>query len=155
MTTRPDDLNDPEFRELLGAARLIIEERLACGVATPWERLAVVALHELPDESDEAAVRAWVPSAAFRLAVRTVALSTVEFYAVALEALVDEAHGDVDADFRTDWSMLGPVLSRAATELVTAMGTGEYQGRVPAELDDADAGVVEQPGDRPAESPFT
>ena len=95
MTTRPDDLNDPEFRELLGAARLIIEERLACGVATPWERLAIVALHELPDESDEAAVRAWVPSAAFRLAVRTVALSTVEFYAVALEALVDEAHGDV------------------------------------------------------------
>ena len=34
----------------------------------------------------------------------------------------------VDADFRTDWSTLGPVLSRAATALVTATGTGEYQG---------------------------
>ena len=34
----------------------------------------------------------------------------------------------VDEDFRTDWSSLGPVLSRAATELVTAAGTGEYQG---------------------------
>ena len=43
----------------------------ARSVATPRERLAAVALHELPDESDEAAVRAWVPSAAFRAAVRT------------------------------------------------------------------------------------
>ena len=35
---------------------------------------------------------------------------------------------DVDVDFRTDWSMLGPVLSRAAAQLVTAGGTDEYQG---------------------------
>lgn len=35
---------------------------------------------------------------------------------------------DIDADFRTDWSRLGPVLSRAATQLVAAGGTGEYQG---------------------------
>ena len=34
----------------------------------------------------------------------------------------------VDTDFRTDWSTLGPVLSRAATALATATGTGEYQG---------------------------
>ena len=67
---------------------------MARGIATPRERLAVVALHELPDESDEAAVRAWVPSAAFRAAVRTVALSTVEFYVGVVEALVDEADGD-------------------------------------------------------------
>ena len=54
----------------------------------------MVALHELPDESDEAAVRAWVPPAAFRSAVRTVALSTVEFYVGVVEALVDEADGE-------------------------------------------------------------
>ena len=55
--------------------------------------LAVVALHELPDESEAAAVRAWVPSAAFRAAVRTVALSTVEFYVGVVDALVDDADG--------------------------------------------------------------
>ena len=56
----------------------------------------MVALHELPDESDEAAVRTWVPSAAFRAAVRTVALSTVEFYVgVVDDALVDEPDRDV------------------------------------------------------------
>ena len=55
----------------------------------------MVALHELPDESDEAAVRAWVPSAAFRAAVRTVALSTVEFYAGVVDAPVDEADGAI------------------------------------------------------------
>ena len=96
MMSQSDELIDPEFRELLGAARRILEERLASGVATPRERLAVVALHELPDEDDEAAVRAWVPSAAFRAAVRTVVLSTVEFYAGIVEHLVDEADaGDV------------------------------------------------------------
>ena len=63
---------------LLAAARRVLEERLASGVATTRERLAVVALHELADENDEAAVRAWVPSAAFRAAFRPVALSTVE-----------------------------------------------------------------------------
>ena len=94
MAIRLDELNDPEFREPLGAARRILEERFARGVATPRERLAVVALHELPDESDAAAVRAWVPSAAFRAAVRTVALSTVEFYVGVVDALVDDADGD-------------------------------------------------------------
>ena len=39
-------------------------------------------------------MRAWVPSAAFRAAVRTVALSTVEFYVGVVEALVDEADGE-------------------------------------------------------------
>ena len=60
----------------------------------PGSGLAVVALHELPDESDAAAVRAWVPSAAFRAAVRTVALSTVEFYVRVVDPLVDDADGD-------------------------------------------------------------
>ena len=87
---RSDELRDPEFMGLLASARRVLEERLASGVATPRERLAVVALHELPDENDEAAVRAWVPSAAFRSAVRTVALSTVEFYVGVVKALVDE-----------------------------------------------------------------
>ena len=35
---------------------------------------------------------------------------------------------DVDAAFRTDWSKLGPVLSRAAAAVVDAAATGEYQG---------------------------
>ena len=82
---------DPEFRELLAAARRILEERLASGLATPRERLAVVALHELEDDED--ALQAWVPSAAFRAAIRTVVLSTVEFYAGVVESLVDEADG--------------------------------------------------------------
>lgn len=34
----------------------------------------------------------------------------------------------IDVDFRTDWSRLGPVLSRAAAELVAADDRGEYQG---------------------------
>ena len=34
----------------------------------------------------------------------------------------------VDEPFRTDWSKLGPVLSRAATEVVDPTATGEYQG---------------------------
>ena len=37
MAIRPDELNDSEFRELLGARR-ILEERFARGVATPRER---------------------------------------------------------------------------------------------------------------------
>ena len=42
-----------------------------------------------------AAVRAWVPSAAFRAAVRTVSLSTVEFYVGVVDTLVDEPDRDV------------------------------------------------------------
>ena len=95
MEIGPDELNDPQFRKLLGA-QSILEERFARGVATPRERLAVVALHELPDESDEAAVQTWVPSAAFRAAVRTVALSTVEFYIGLVDVLLDQADGDVE-----------------------------------------------------------
>ncbi|MDE2782395.1 MAG: NYN domain-containing protein [Gemmatimonadota bacterium] len=34
----------------------------------------------------------------------------------------------VDQPFRTDWSKLGPVLSRAATQVVDPTATGEYQG---------------------------
>ena len=90
MAIQPDEFNDPRLK----AARLILEERFARGVATPRERLAVVALHELPDGSDEATLRAWVPSAAFRAAVRTVALSTVEFYVGVADALLPKA-GDV------------------------------------------------------------
>ena len=32
----------------------------------------------------------------------------------------------VDYPFRTDWSKLGPVLSRAAAEVVDPTATGEY-----------------------------
>ena len=35
---------------------------------------------------------------------------------------------DVDEPFRTDWSKLGPVLSRAAAEVVDPTARGEYQG---------------------------
>ena len=38
MAIRLDELNDPDFREPLGAARRILEERFARGVATPRER---------------------------------------------------------------------------------------------------------------------
>ena len=34
---------------------------------------------------------------------------------------------DVDEAFRTDWSRLGPGLSRAAAQVVDAAATGEYQ----------------------------
>ena len=95
MEIGPDELNDPQFRKLLGA-QSILEERLTRGVATPRERLAMVALHELPDEGDEAAVRTWVPSAAFRAAVRTVALSIIDFYIGVVDVLIDHADGDVE-----------------------------------------------------------
>ncbi len=35
---------------------------------------------------------------------------------------------DTDEAFRTDWSKLGPTLSRAAAAVVDATATGEYQG---------------------------
>ena len=35
---------------------------------------------------------------------------------------------NADAAFRTDWAKLGPVLARAATKVVDAATTGEYQG---------------------------
>ena len=35
---------------------------------------------------------------------------------------------DADKDLRTDWSRLGPVLSRAAAEVIDAAAGGEYQG---------------------------
>ena len=35
---------------------------------------------------------------------------------------------DSDKDLRTDWSRLGPVLSRAAAEVIDAAAGGEYQG---------------------------
>ncbi len=35
---------------------------------------------------------------------------------------------DVDAPFRTDWSKLGPVLSRAAAKVVDPAAMSEYQG---------------------------
>ena len=35
---------------------------------------------------------------------------------------------DADAEFRTDWAKLGPVLARAAAAAVDAAAAGEYQG---------------------------
>ena len=87
----PDQFHDPEFRTLVLAARAVIAERVHRGVATPPKRLAVAALDEMPDEDDPAAVRAWAPSAAFRDAVRSVVLATLELYVGIVEVLADEA----------------------------------------------------------------
>ena len=48
----PDQFHDPEFRNLVRAARAVVAERVRRGVATPAERLAVAALDEMPDEED-------------------------------------------------------------------------------------------------------
>ena len=96
-----DQFHDPEFRTLVLAARAVIAERVHRGVATPPERLAVAALDEMPDEEDPAAVRAWAPSAAFRDAVRSVVLATLEQYVGIVEVLADEADredGDDDGE---------------------------------------------------------
>ena len=45
----------------------------------------------MPDEEDPAAVRGWAPSAAFRDAVRSVVLATLEQYVGIVEVLADEA----------------------------------------------------------------
>ena len=39
-----DQFHDPEFRNLVRAARAVIAERVDRGIATPAERLAVAAL---------------------------------------------------------------------------------------------------------------
>ena len=51
-----DQFHDPEFRNLVRAARAVIAERVGRGIAT--------------DEDDDAAVEGLAPSAAFRDAVR-------------------------------------------------------------------------------------
>ena len=56
-----DQFHDPEFRNLVRAARAVIAERVGRGIATSAERLAVAALDEMPDEDDDAAVRARPP----------------------------------------------------------------------------------------------
>ena len=57
-----------------------------------------MALAEQPDEGDEAAIRAWQPSRAFRAAVRMVAAATLAQYVGVVEALADEAdRNDVGA----------------------------------------------------------
>ena len=87
-----DQFHDPEFRNLVRAARAVIAERVGRGIATPAERLAVAALDEMPDEDDDDAVRA--PSAAFRDAVRSSVLATLALYAGIVETLADEAGRD-------------------------------------------------------------
>ena len=90
-----DQLHDPEFRNLVRAARAVIAGRVGRGIATPAERLAVAALDEMPDEDDEDAVRAWAPSAAFRDAVRSSVLATLALYAGGIvETLADRADRD-------------------------------------------------------------
>ena len=89
-----DQFHDPEFRNLVRAARAVIAERVGRGIATPAERLAVAALDEMPDEDDDDAVRAWAPSAAFRDAVRSSVLATLVLYAGIVETLADEADRD-------------------------------------------------------------
>ena len=91
-----DQFHDPEFRNLVRAARAVIAERVGRGIATPAERLAVAALDEMPDEDDDDAVRAWAPSAAFRDAVRSSALATLALYVGIVETLADDAGRDDD-----------------------------------------------------------
>ena len=94
MMFDPEQLNDPEFRSRVQAARTLIAERVRHGVATPVEHLTVAVLDEMPDEDDLDAVRAWTPSAAFRDAVRSAALATLALYAGIVETLADEADRD-------------------------------------------------------------
>ena len=89
-----DQFHDPEFRNLVRAARAVIAERVGRGIATPAERLTVAALDEMPDEDDPHAVRAWAPSAAFRDAVRSAALATLALYVGIVETLADKADRD-------------------------------------------------------------
>ena len=89
-----DQFHDPEFRNLVRAARAVIAERVGRGIATSAERLAVAALDEMPDEDDDAAVRARAPSAAFRDAVRSSALATLALYVGIVETLADEVDRD-------------------------------------------------------------
>ena len=90
----PEQLHDPEFQTRGRAARAVIAERVGRGIATSAERLAVAALDEMPDEDDDAAVRAWAPSAAFRDAVRSSALATLALYVGIVETLADEVDRD-------------------------------------------------------------
>ena len=69
-----DDLVDPKFHSLVTVARRLSK----------------------PDEGDEAAVRAWQPTAQFRAAVRLVATATLAHYVGVVEALADEADRDDD-----------------------------------------------------------
>ena len=71
------------------------------GGATPPERLAVAALDEIPAADDPAAVRAWASAAAFRDAVHSVVLATLEFYVGIVKALADEANREDDDDCET------------------------------------------------------
>ena len=89
-----DQFHDPEFRNLVRAARAVIAERVGRGIATPAECLTVAAIDEMPDEDDPDAVRAWAPSAAFRDAVRSAAFATLVLYAGIVETLADEADRD-------------------------------------------------------------
>ena len=90
----PEQLHDPEFQTRVRAARAVIAERVGRGIATSAERLAVAALDEMPDEDDDAAVRARAPSAAFRDAVRSSALATLALYVGIVETLADEVDRD-------------------------------------------------------------
>ncbi len=81
---------DPEFRDLVAAAVLLLEERCARGIVSPAETLAIVALAEQPDEGDDAAVRAWQPTTKFRAAIQMVVTSTLAYYVGAVEALADD-----------------------------------------------------------------
>ena len=96
-----DDLTDPECRNVVAVAVRLLKERCARGVASPVEQLAVVALAEQPDEGDEAAVRVWQPSPAFRAAVRLVAAATLARYIGVVEALADEEDRDDDSTGET------------------------------------------------------
>ena len=97
----PGQFHDPEFRTLVLAARAVIAERVHRGGATPPERLAVAALDEIPAADDPAAVRAWASAAAFRDAVHSVVLATLEFYVGIVKALADEADREDDDDCET------------------------------------------------------
>ena len=85
VTSDSDQVHDSEFRTLVRAARAVIAERVHRSVATPSQ-----VLDEMPDADDPVAMRAWVPSSAFRDAVRSVVLSTLELYV----GIVDGDNGE-------------------------------------------------------------
>ena len=126
----PDQFHDPEFRSLVQAARAVVAERVHRGGATPPERLAGAALSEMPDEDDPAAVRAWVPSAAFRDAVRSVVLATLAQYLGIVEAIAEQAdQGEGEHNIGEPVSSGGDVNDDGCADLlIGGRGQGGYTG---------------------------
>ena len=94
----PDEFLDPTFRSRVRAARSLIAERVRRGDATPSEQLSAAAFDEMPLDEDPAAVWAWMPSAEFRGAVRSVAFTTLGHYVDIFEAMAEQTDQEEDDD---------------------------------------------------------